>query len=119
MVFRLAWLVEELPISLSISKNITFKVHISHPRRREKSRRGTHECVRHEAHLICWQVRDLNHRADFNCAPACRWNACGNADRLVEVLRVDQEVAAELFARFRERTVGHELSAVAHPDASR
>ena len=34
-------------------------------------------------------------------------------------LAFDQEVAAELFARLRERTVGHERLAVAHPDAGR
>ena len=35
------------------------------------------------------------------------------------VLGVDQEVAAELFARLRERAVGHQPFAVAHPDAGR
>src|SRR5882724_13525323 len=42
---------------------------------------------------------------------------CGDADRLVEVLDVDQVEAAEMFARFLERTVGHKPFAVAHPNA--
>src|SRR6266568_5021576 len=65
------------------------------------------------------QACDLHYRPDFDGAGACRWNPCGDADRLVEILGVDQEVAAELLARLRERTIGHEPFAVAHPDAGR
>src|SRR6266849_1989475 len=58
--------------------------------------------------------RDLHHWPDFDCAPATCWNPRGDVDRLVEVLGVDQEEAAELFARLGERTVGHEPFTVAN-----
>jgi hypothetical protein len=63
------------------------------------------------------QARDLHDRPDFDGAQACPWNPCGDADRLVGILGVDQELAAELFVRLRERSVGDERFAVAHPDA--
>jgi hypothetical protein len=67
--------------------------------------------------LIDRQARDLHDRPDFNGAQARPWNPCGDADRLVEILSVDQVLAAELFARLRERPVSDERFAVAHPDA--
>src|SRR5437899_12186879 len=63
------------------------------------------------------QARYLHDRPDFHGSLACSRNPCGDADRLVEILGVDQEVAAELFARFRERTVGYKRFAVAHAHA--
>jgi len=48
------------------------------------------------------QSRDLEHRANFDGAFAGAGDACGDADRLVEIRGVDQEVTAEVFARFRE-----------------
>src|SRR5229473_8193375 len=69
--------------------------------------------------LALRQSENLNHRTDFDGAHACPWNPCGNADRHVEVLGIDHEIAAELFARLRERTIGYEPLAVAHPDTGR
>jgi hypothetical protein len=40
-------------------------------------------------------------------------------NRLVELLGVDQELAADLFARLCERPVGDERFTVAYPDAGR
>jgi hypothetical protein len=65
------------------------------------------------------QASDLYDRPDFDAAHACSWNPCGDADRLVEILGVDQELAAELFARLRKRPVSDERFAVAHSDAGR
>jgi hypothetical protein len=56
--------------------------------------------------LIGRQARNRYDQLDFDGAQACPWNLCGGADRLVEILGVDQELAAELFARLRERPVG-------------
>src|SRR5205823_10748546 len=65
------------------------------------------------------QVRDLDDRPDFDCAPARPRNPRGDGDRLVEIPGIDQEVAAQLFARLRERAVGHQPLALADPDAGR
>src|SRR5205085_11527657 len=46
-------------------------------------------------------------------------NPPGDGDRLVEIPGVDQEVAAQLFARLRERAVGDEPLALADADAGR
>src|SRR5262247_2040818 len=43
--------------------------------------------------------RDLHHGTNFNRAQARARNLCGDAHRLVEILRIDQEVTAELLAR--------------------
>src|SRR2546421_7060954 len=69
--------------------------------------------------LTCRQTRYLHDRADFDGAQACRGNPCGDADRLVQILGVDEEVAAQLLARLRERPVGYQRFAGAHPDAGR
>src|SRR5437867_1828692 len=63
--------------------------------------------------------RTLPHRPDLDGARAGQWNSCGDGDGFVEILDVDEHVAAELLAGLRERTVGHEALAVAHPDAGR
>src|ERR1700691_2226123 len=60
---------------------------------------------------------DFQYGPDFDGALARAWNAGGDADCLVEILGFDQEVAAELFAGFREWTVGDQAFAVAHLDA--
>src|SRR5262245_25028708 len=54
---------------------------------------------------------------DFDCAETRGRNPCGNADRLVEIPGVDQEVATELFARLHKRSVGHQRLVVPHADA--
>ena len=71
--------------------------------------------------VLAWPLRRwaFPHRPDFDGTHARHWNPCGDGDRLVEILDVDEHVAAELLARFRKRTVGHEPFAVAHPDAGR
>src|SRR5262245_65806350 len=49
------------------------------------------------------QARDLDYRAHLDGAFARHGNPSGNADRLVEIVCLDEEVAAQLFARLRER----------------
>ena len=63
--------------------------------------------------------RALSHRPDLDGAGASQGHAGRDGDGLVEILDVDQHVAAELLAGLRERTVGHEGFAVAHADAGR
>src|SRR5262245_1587630 len=63
------------------------------------------------------QTRDLDHRTNFDCAPLRHRNPLGDGDRRVEISGVDQEVAAQLLARLRERPVGHEAFALANPHA--
>ena len=63
--------------------------------------------------------RAFPHRPDLDSAHARHCTSCGDGDRLVEILDVDEHVAAELLACFRKRTVGHEPFAVAYPDAGR
>ena len=63
--------------------------------------------------------RALPHRPDFDGARAGQRNSCGEGDGFVEILDVDEHVAAELLAGLRERTVGHQPLTIAHPDAGR
>src|SRR5215467_12305061 len=63
------------------------------------------------------QIRKLDHRADFDRAHARSRDAAGNADCFIEVAGLHHEVAAEVFARLRKRTVRHQALAVAHADA--
>src|SRR4030065_235944 len=69
--------------------------------------------------LLRRQARDLHDRPDFDGAFARARYPPGDGDRLVEVYRVDQEVAAQLLAGFREGAVGDHPLAVTHPDAGR
>src|SRR5258708_4152648 len=46
-------------------------------------------------------------RPDFDGALARRWNPSRDADRLVEVLGLNQVEAAQLLARLRKWAVGH------------
>src|SRR5262245_23430768 len=59
------------------------------------------------------KARQLHDRPDLDGALAGAGDAGGDADGLVEVARLDEEEAAELFAGFRERAVGHQPLAVA------
>src|SRR5579864_6615457 len=52
------------------------------------------------------QARNFHHRPDFYGSPTASRDSLGNPDGLIEVIGVDQEVPAELFARFSERAVG-------------
>src|SRR5215510_14478261 len=65
------------------------------------------------------QARNLDYRPHLNGAFARRGNPAGNADRLVEIVCLDEEVAARLYTRFRERTIGHKPFAVADPNTGR
>ena len=69
--------------------------------------------------LLSRQACDLCHGPYFDGADPRSWNPCGDADRLAEILGVDEEVAAQLFARLCERPIGHERFTVANPNAGR
>ena len=66
--------------------------------------------------LIRGQARDLPHRPDFDGADARPWNPSSDADRIIQILGIDQKVAGDLLARLDERPVGHEALSVADPD---
>ena len=65
------------------------------------------------------QARDLPYWAHLDGADAHPGNPSDDADRLVEILGVDEELATQLFAGPREGTVGHEPFAGAHRDTGR
>src|SRR5260370_31473030 len=69
--------------------------------------------------LIRQQVRELDHGPDLDRAATGHGNPRGDGDRLVAIPRIDQDVAAQVLLRLRERTVGHRPFAVADPDARR
>src|SRR5262245_10177964 len=69
--------------------------------------------------LFHGQPHDLPHRPDFYRSDARVRNPSSDADRLVEILGMDQKVAGDLLARLHERTVGHETFAVADPHDGR
>src|SRR5262245_42075813 len=71
------------------------------------------------AMLLHGQPHDLSHRPDLDRSNARSRNPSSNADRLIEILGMDQEVAGDLLARLHERTVGHETFAVADPNDRR
>src|SRR6266850_8411846 len=64
-----------------------------------------------------WQA--ISHRPDFDRTYTRKRTASGDGDRLVEVVDVDQHVAAEVLARLRERAIGEQPLAVTHADAGR
>src|SRR5262249_3038124 len=55
----------------------------------------------------------------FDRPGAGQGDASGDGNSLVDVLRVDEEVAAQLLPRFRKGPVGHERLAIADADAGR
>src|SRR5436190_1295754 len=63
------------------------------------------------------QPRQLHHRADFDRAFARSWNFRGDPDRFVQILGVDQKIAAEVLARLGERAVRHQPLSLAHANA--
>src|SRR2546428_12091428 len=69
--------------------------------------------------LIGRQVRYVDDRPDLDRAATGHGNPGGDGDRLVEIARIDQEVAAEPLLRLRERTVSHHPFTLAYPDAGR
>src|SRR3989442_2092738 len=69
--------------------------------------------------LIGRQVRYVNDRPDLDRAATGHGNPRRDGDRLVEIARIDQEVAAQLLLGLRERAVGHYPFALAYPDAGR
>src|SRR5438094_9526277 len=67
--------------------------------------------------LMCLRWRAVSHWPDLDGTHARKGTARGYGDRLVEVVDVDQHVAAEMLARLRERTIGEKALAVTQPDA--
>ena len=67
--------------------------------------------------LLVREAGDFEDGADFDGAPARAGDAGGDLDGLVPILRIDEEVAAELLARFGEWAVGDDPLAGAHADA--
>src|SRR6266511_3293752 len=65
------------------------------------------------------QARDIDYRPHLDGAFTRHGDPSGNANRLVEIICLDEEVAAQLFPRLREWAIGHESFAVAHPDTGR
>ena len=63
------------------------------------------------------QVRDLQHRPYLDRAQPRDGDPRRDADGHVEVLRLDQVVAAQLLAGLGERAVGHQPFPAAHPQA--
>src|SRR5258708_39638326 len=53
------------------------------------------------------QSLDLPHRPDFNSSDPRSGNPTSDVDGFIEILGVDQEIAANLLPRLREWTVGH------------
>ena len=64
-----------------------------------RPRRGTATAP---GRLLVREAGDFEDGADFDGAPARAGDAGGDLDGLVPVLRIDEEVAAELLARFGE-----------------
>src|SRR4029453_11625029 len=77
------------------------------------------EALRQSRPLSSRQAWDFNHRPDLDGPLTRHGNPWGDTDRLVEMLGVDEKVAAELFARLRERTIRHEPFAVAYAAGGR
>src|SRR6266513_1284226 len=71
------------------------------------------------ADLLAGQAGDLHDRPNLHRPQRGARKPARDVDRLVQIPDVDDEVAAELLARLRERTVGHDPFAVPHPDAGR
>src|SRR5258708_25369310 len=69
--------------------------------------------------MSAWLRRQLPDRSDFNATLACRRDLCGDLDRLVQVPRVDQIKARQLFLRLGERAVADRDPAVANADVRR
>src|SRR5206468_11571653 len=59
----------------------------------------------------------LSDRTDLYGTDARQGAAGREGDGVVEILDVDEHIPAQMLARLRERTIGQEPFAVAHPDA--
>src|SRR5262245_52546669 len=66
------------------------------------------------AQTLRW--RAFSYPSDFDSPHTRHGTSCGDGECLIKRCDVDEQVATELLARFRKRTVGHELFAVAHLD---
>src|SRR5688572_29478432 len=64
--------------------------------------------------LLPRQARYFCHWSYFDGTDACPRNPCGDADRFVEILGIDEEVPTQLLACFCERAIGHGRFAVAN-----
>src|SRR5690606_14003551 len=67
-------------------------------------------CFFRRSGVSCPEVLD---RPDLDAAQTCRWHLRCDPDGLVQVARLDQDVAPKLFLRFHERAVGDMGLAVA------
>src|SRR5947208_9287904 len=67
--------------------------------------------------LVRRQIRYVDDGPDLDRAAAGHGNPRRDGDRLVEIPRIDQEIAPQLLLGLRKRTVGHHPLAVAYPDA--
>src|SRR5262249_62383141 len=68
---------------------------------------------------LLWKPVDFQDWPDFDGAPLPGGDLPRNFDCLVEIGGVDNEEAAQLFASFRERAIGHNALAVVMPNARR
>ena len=59
------------------------------------------------------------HRPDLDTSEAGRRDFRRNLNRLVEVFRLDEEVAAELLLRLGKRAIGGRDFTISHPDRRR
>src|SRR4051812_16766208 len=70
------------------------------PGRRARSRVG-YSSLKPTSHR-----RHRHYGAHLDRAHARARNSLGDADRFIEILRIDEVIATELFARLRERAIG-------------
>ena len=55
-----------------------------------------------------WQSFDFHHRPNFDSADTRSGNPCSDVECLVQIAGVNEEVAAELFARLRKWSIGYQ-----------
>src|SRR5262249_52933814 len=67
--------------------------------------------------FVIRQTRNFHDGTNFDSAESCDRNAFSDLDRFVEIVRIDQVIAAELFVGLCEWAIGDESFAVADPDA--
>src|SRR5205823_14253853 len=62
------------------------------------------------------QTGNFHHRPDLDGSETGCGNSFRNTDRLIEILRIDQVIPAELFTSFGEWPIRYEPFALAHTD---
>src|SRR5688572_3420240 len=68
---------------------------------------------------LCWYLGEVHHRPHLDRAEPRRRNARRDLDRLVQVLGLDEVVAAQLLLRLGERAIGGRRLPVPHPHRHR